>query len=329
MKNERQLGWMFVVAALCFGVLMINQGLVIAGPGQEQPPTPDPRDDGAADGTQEQAGPADAGAELPPPLASGLRKLTPAEINRIRYMELRGMRLNTKQPDRVTAKLPKETIVDFLLDTEGHVDFEGEKSRREFRKLTAPQKLHYIAYYKGAKYADRVEITSDPEVFVTFKKNVLPIVLRGCASANCHSAAARRPSDFQLFKDPKRVPATTYADFLFLSDYEVGGDRMIDRGRPEASLLLEYMLPEKDVKPAQRHPGDMKLKPVFQSRKALGYRRILDWIGTLKHPAEDYGVRLVPRHEPPSGDVLPGGDLPPGGDVPPEGTARPEGEAAR
>ncbi len=328
MKNKRQLGWMFVVTALCLGVLLIGQSLVIAGPGDGQQPGQNPRDGSGGDGKVVPPGPADDGAENAPALTSGLRKLTSEEINRIRYLELRGMRLNTKQPDRVTVTIPKETIVDFLLEMEGHVDFEGEKSRREFRKLTAPKKLHFIAYYGQAKYADRVEITSDPEVFVTFKKNVLPIVLRGCASASCHSAAAKRPSDFQLYKDPKRVAATTYADFLFLSDFEVGRSRMIDRGQPEESLLLKYMLPEKDVKPSQRHPGDPNIQPVFQSRKAIGYRRILQWIGSLKHPAEEYGVRLVPRGEPAGDGFSPGGDPIPVEDAQPAGDSQQGGDAA-
>ncbi len=211
--------------------------------------------------------PADDAAPTPP---TGLRKLTREEINRIRYME-------------------------------GHPDFRGERSRRAFRKLTAPQKLHHIAYYKGAKYADKVEIKSDPEVFVEFRKQVLPIAIRGCAKPSCHASTNEDETiRFRLFKDPKKTPATTFADFIILNDLEVGVYRVIDRSQPENSLLLTYMLPSKDVKPEMRHPGGFELKPVFRSRKTAGFRRIQKWIASLKHPQEKYGVRLVPSRQDPA-----------------------------
>ncbi len=221
----------------------------------------------------------------------GIRKLTEEEINRVRYMELRGMRLRTERPDRVSVKVPKETINDFLLDMEGHPQWRGEETRRQFRRLTAPQKLHWIARYRGAKYADRVEIQSDPEIFLDFKKHVFPVAIRSCASSGCHGyGTTRRP--FVLFNDPKRSTATTYADFVALATFEYNGHRILDRAHPEESLLLTYLLPEKDVRPELRHPGDAEIRPGFRTRRSLGYRRIRDWIASLKHPAEDYRVNL-------------------------------------
>lgn len=104
-----------------------------------------------------------------------MRKLTAEEINRVRFLELRAFRLAaTDAPDRVTVKIPKKTVDDFLLEMEGHKDFLGEPSRRDFRKLTPPQKLHYIAKYQGDAFIDRVKIESDPEVFIEFRKRILP-----------------------------------------------------------------------------------------------------------------------------------------------------------
>lgn len=236
---------------------------------------------------------------------AGFRKLTPQEINRIRYMELRGMRGSnlSEQPDRVTCKIPRQVIDDFLLEMEGQADFitamtgnrdaGWQRARQAFRKLTAPQKLHQIAYYKGVKYADRVEITADPEVFVEFKKSVLPVLLRGCASSTCHGSANREDLRFVLRNDPKKSAAVLYANFLMLNEIDVNGRPLIDRAQPENSLLLTYMLPVADVKPEMRHPESVKYKPVFQTRTSPGYRRIQSWIRLLKHPAEDYGVRLL------------------------------------
>lgn len=258
----------------------------------------------------------DEDEELEPGQPPKLKKLTDAQINRIRYLELRGMRLKTSMPDRVQVKIPRDVIDEFLIEMEGHPDFRGKKSRRAFLKKTPPQKLHVIAQYKGADYAEKVEIQSDPEVFVEYRRSVLPTVLRGCATSGCHAPTNEQAFGFRLFKDPKRTDATAYANYIILNDLSVGRQQMINRGEPEKSLLLTYLLPRKEVKVEFRHPGDVDYKPVFQSRKAPRFKRIQNWISVLKHPAEDYGVHLIPR--PP---LIPEEDEDDDGDAP--ATSRP------
>lgn len=253
---------------------------------------------------------AEDGADEPKPKedskvgSPGLRKLTNEEISRLRFLELRGMRFGPNdRPDRVIVKISSDVVEDFLTDMEGHPNYRGEQTRREFHKLTPPQKLHHLAYWKGAKYADRVQILSDPEVFVSFKKNVLPTVIRGCGQAVCHSATnPDQRISFRLYNDPKRSPSTTYANFVMLNDVRDGTARLIDRAHPENSLLLTCMLPAKDVIADLRHPGGIELTPVFRTTKSIGYRRILKWITMLKHPAEEYGVHLLPDAEWPASE---------------------------
>ena len=69
---------------------------------------------------------------------------------------------------------------------EGDSRFLGKRNRQAFLKKTATQKLHIIAQCKGDLFADKVEIRTDPEVFVEFRRNVMPFVLRGCATNGCH-----------------------------------------------------------------------------------------------------------------------------------------------
>ncbi|HKQ50670.1 MAG TPA: hypothetical protein VJZ71_21545 [Phycisphaerae bacterium] len=230
-----------------------------------------------------------------------LRKLTKSEINRIRFLELRGMRLTqAEQPDRVTVKVPQAVVDDFLLEMQGEPDFSNEAARREFRKLTPPQKLHIIAKRKGEAYADKIEIQSDPEVFVEFRKHVMPTIIRGCAMAGCHAPGMEQETRFSLFKDPKKAANTTYANFVVLNELAVEEYPLINRSQPENSLLLSYMLPIKDVRPGMRHPGTEQLRPLYQSRNAPAYRRIERWIASLKHPKSDYGVRLLPGGDAPA-----------------------------
>ncbi len=218
--------------------------------------------------------------------------LTPEQINRIRYMELRAMRdPDAKFPDPVTVKISVDTIEEFLKSMEGDLIFEG---RRKFMKLTPAQKLHQIAYYKGTEYADKVKIKSDPAVFKDFKRNVMPKVLRTCATVGCHTTASRENVGLRLYKDPKRSNSTTYTNFVTLNDYTFGEEddplSLINRDLPDESMLLSYMLRKEEVIAGERHPGNVKYRAAFQSRGVIGYKNILRWIRSLKHPAEDYGL---------------------------------------
>lgn len=280
-----------LLTALCLLCGMNVGGVIIAGFFDMGPATAmaAPGDDPAPD---------DADKDNPPDgpkdgIAPEPRKLTDAEINRIRFMELRAMR-GLKGVDRVTVKVSREVQDDFLVSMTGHEDFRGKKARQSFLKRTPPQKLHIIAHYTGVKYADRVEILTDPEIFVEFRKHVLPQVIRGCSTSGCHNSMNERAYGFKLYNDPKKIPETTYADFVILNDFMVDGKRMIDRNDPSKSLLATYMLPKSEVPAEYHHPGDVEYRPIFQSHKHPRYQRILRWIGSLKIPAEDYGVRLIP-----------------------------------
>lgn len=289
-QATRQLGLVFsILGVLAFGILgaialASPDHAAAAAPGDDQP---EPKQPDSSDGPS---------TETEDGIAPELRRLTDKEINRIRYMELRAMRGLTGV-DPVTVKVSREVQDEFLVDMTGHDDFRGKRSRRSFLKRTPPQKLHVIAHYQGAKYADKVEILTDPEVFLEFRRHVLPQVLRGCATSGCHNSANERAYGFKLYNDPKKVPGTTYADFVVLSDYMLNGKRMIDRNDPSRSLLVTYMLPKSEVPPEFQHPGDVEIKPLFQSHKHRRFQRILKWIGSLKIPAEDYGVRLLPEPE--------------------------------
>ncbi|MBX3396199.1 MAG: hypothetical protein KF841_12620 [Phycisphaerae bacterium] len=278
-----------------------SHGTTIATPGHVEGTLPAPPTSEPADGGGEATGAGDDSATGPD------KALTYAQVSRIRYMELRGMRKpSMTEPDRVTVRISRDVIDEFLLSMEGDPNFREDRDRRNFLKMTPPQKLHTIAKYKGAAYADKVRITSDPEVFVEFRKNVLPHVLRGCATTGCHTSTNRSAPGFAFLNDPKRTTLSVYSNFLILNDLRVDKRRMIDRSQPENSLILTYLLPRNAVLPEYRHPGTADIKPLFPSRKHKLYTRILAWIASLKHPSEDYGVRLIETTTMPSDDD--GGD---------------------
>ena len=57
---------------------------------------------------------------------------------------------------------------------------------------------------------------------------------------------------------------------------------VIDRDRPDESLLLVFGLPD-------RHPGD--IPKVFRNQDTINYRRIRDWITSLSKDPR-YGIVL-------------------------------------
>ncbi len=229
--------------------------------------------------------------------APKIRRLTKEEISRIRFMEMNAMR-NVNDVESISVDLSRNLAQDFLLEMSGHEDFRDEATQREFMTLTPAQKVHYIAKYTGPKFADRVEIRTDPEIFSEFRRNVLPFILRGCATGGCHNSLSKEAYGFRLFNDPKRSPATMYANFIVLNDFANESGMLINRNAPQNSLLANYLLEADQVSVENRHPGDVKYRPPFKNRKNPRFKRILDWMGSLKIPAEDYGVRLLPKYEP-------------------------------
>jgi hypothetical protein len=301
MNRFHALGVIFLTATTVAGLAAYVSDVPAAerhsalAPAAIAPPDLQPPPDDASGGGAEPERPDRPFGEDAGPEFFELRKLSDGDVNRIRFLELRAFRPRIETPDRVTVDIPRDVVDDFLVEMEGHPDFRGELTRREFYKLTPPQKLHFIARHTDALFVDRITIETDPETFLDFRRRVMPTILQGCATAGCHSPTWPDAAKFGLFKDPKKLPETTYANFIILNDLAVSGAPLINRARPEESLLLTYLLPHKEVKIDMRHPGDIELKPVYQSRRAQGYRRIEQWIRTLREPRPDYGVRLVPE----------------------------------
>lgn len=255
--------------------------------------------------------PAPAGAAdepKPDPRSDVSDRITKEQINRIRFMELRASRLRQRSADRVVVTVPKAAINKFLERRQGSPGFQGDAARRQFMRLSPPEKLAEIAFATydtpdERVFADLVQIKTDPEAMVEFRRRVMPIVLNNCATSACHGRADVSETKMRLYNDPKRSDRTTYGNFVTLREWTVSHEiptgsgrrdfRLIEPTYPEDSLLLNYMLREDETK--LRHPGQ-SIKPVFQNRAAPGYVLIRDWIASLRQlPVDEgYGFRLLP-----------------------------------
>ena len=181
-----------------------------------------------------------------------------------------------------------------------------------------PEKLQLIVRETGMRHADRIDITSDPEVFDIFRRRVVPLVNNSCARAGCHAGTTARA--FRLPIGSKAGEAYGYAVFALLDQMQGRQGPVIDRESPEDSLLLTYMLPQEDNDrghpPVGRGPS---FKPVIWGRDDPQYRAVVDWIKFLVRPRPDYDLEYKNPYVYPVGVTAPE----PTGEVAPPATAEP------
>ncbi|MFO0973749.1 MAG: hypothetical protein U1A27_09965 [Phycisphaerae bacterium] len=236
--------------------------------------------------------------------ATVAERITPQHINRVRFMELRAAREVDRGPDRieadhVTVRIPQDVAESFLNSRVGATGFKGEAARRRFLTLPPPQKLAVIAYWVRDtedewNYADQIEVQKDPDVMVEFRRRVQPVIINNCATAACHGNADVTESRMRLYNDPRRSETNTYANFLTLREWSVGGMPLLNHDRPADSLLLSYML-KRDLT-RHPHPQSRGFRAMLLHEGSTQQRAIETWIGSLRRlqPTRWYGFHLLP-----------------------------------
>lgn len=226
-------------------------------------------------------------AEFPAP-----PPLSPLDIQRLKMHELRldGPAENVKV--RFASRTDQRTLSEEILkELSRRADYEQAWEEILLRGQLN-EKLQLIVATTGTKYADRLNIISDPEVFTTFRTRVLPLIVKGCARPGCHSGP--RSQVFRFSRGSHRSETYAYTTFALLERKQTSQGRLIDRDDPEGSLLLGYMLPSNDNPKA--HPpvkGKRPISPVLHNRRSPAYRSVVDWINSLTTPWPDYGLDYV------------------------------------
>ena len=264
---------------------------------EEAPPAtttqsaPPPVSTQPAGNEREQGAPAPEAAEVerrppaaPPPLSA-------LDIQRLKLSELRmdgpAERLTVRFAGDDQRELPREVLQELVQ----RPDYQAEWEETLLRG-SRPEKLQLIARTTGTQYADRLSISDDPEVFAEFRRRVLPTLVKGCGKAGCHAG-----DDAAVFRFPAGSPRGeeyAYTTFALLDRMATESGPLIDRDYPEGSVLLSYMLPEKDS--FLVHPpveGKRRFTPVLRGRDNQLYERIRDWINSLRTPHPEYGLDYV------------------------------------
>ncbi len=205
------------------------------------------------------------------------RPITPAEINRIKQVEMR--------PDErgLRVKIDADTRRKFLA---GYIDM----TAAEFAKLPPLDQANLILSKGKENLRGGVQIQTDPASVADFKKAVNRPVVAGCAAAGCHSGPKSGSFSLALANND----AAIYTNFLVLqrSAYTAGGAQhlLVDRDYPDTSLLLQFMLPP-DIADTP-HPKVANFKSVVKTKSDPRYTATFHWIQSLSPMTPHYDIDL-------------------------------------
>jgi len=224
------------------------------------------------------------------PKGPAKRMVTPKEIQAIRSLEWR-------QGDRsIKVKVPPDVRKRFI--DANIVPDAGHLSQNDLALAILQQGPPALR--------DQVQITSDPAPMVEFRQKVEKQIIQTCIQ--CHAAGKLQGEHNQLALFPGDNEQSAYTNFIILQQFskEVQlkpKDRpieysMIDRTRPEGSLLLQYALPPDfaDVP----HPDAKAYKGAVKNKTDLRYRELGAWIQELAPIPPDYSFIDLTQPEPPA-----------------------------
>lgn len=207
------------------------------------------------------------------------RMVTPEEINRIRQLEL-------QKGEKVQVTLEN--------DVKRRYQQSSEFTPQQFAAMTPQDQAAQILSNGNSQMRQDVMIKSDPLSLSQFKSGIHRIVLTGCAMASCHGTP-NKAGDFFLH-NPAGKDVDLYTNFMLMQTYktEINGKEllMVDRARPENSLVLQYGLPQDAAE--WPHPKAQNFKPVFKGKSDPKFKQTDEWLRhTLAPIAPDYGIDLT------------------------------------
>ena len=241
-----------------------------------------------------------------------VRPLTPDEVNRIRLLEWRG------EPGvriRMTGEVKRQYLA--------RADIEPAR----FNKLDAVEQARLIKKDRPELLND-IRMTNDPPAMQEYRTIVQRAVLNSCATAACHGGGAG--SDKFALHPRADHEGEAYANFLTLHNYQYKPAKgrsaaMIDRNRPEDSLLIQFGLPPNASN--MPHPDVEGFKPMFRTLNDQRYRQFVRWVADSLSPLiDDYGVPFDQDEtrgpaQPAAGGQRPEEDAAPGQQPPQDGAA--------
>lgn len=217
------------------------------------------------------------------PAATQPALLSAETINRLRFAEF----CYKDMSDRPHVTISHAVIQEFLaeMDKTGAMT---EQEKAQFQQSDNDDKLRWIVLHTGMRFADRIQVNTEPRSLATYRQKVWPIISRSCAMPACHGGQDAGDLRLILSATP---PAVGVTNFYLLNTFEGADGQLVDREHPEASLLLQYGLVPDQAE--MKHP--VPIKPLYLGTNDAKYRVVLDWIRALRTPAPQYRVSQTAR----------------------------------
>ncbi len=153
-----------------------------------------------------------------------------------------------------------------------------------FRNKPGHEVLEFLFKLRTRELYDKVRVLDDPPALTTFRARIhQTYVLNYCATNQCHGGTGAASRDFFLFRNNPWEDATAYSNFFILHAYQKDMNRMIDRARPEESLLIQYGLPRRDAKYPHPDKGNWRPHPALTGPASIR-PLLVNWIGTQLLP---------------------------------------------
>jgi hypothetical protein len=224
------------------------------------------------------------------PKAPAKRMVTQKEIQTIRKLEWR-------QGDRtIKVKVPPDVRKRFI--DSGLVPDAAQLPQNDL--------AFEILQHGPPALREQVQIVSDPAPIVEFRQKVEKHVVQA-SCLQCHAAGKLQGEHNQLALFPGDTEQAAYTNFIVLQQYSKEiqlkpKDRsieyaMIDRTRPEGSLLTQYALPPDfaDVP----HPEAKAYKGAVKNKTDMRFQELMGWIESLAPIPPDYSFIDLTLTEPP------------------------------
>ncbi len=231
------------------------------------------------------------------------------DVNAIRVWEIR---LQRKVDGRVRLMrprviIPTDVIDDFFRLYKGTAQYRQHQDTpktldevNKFKRRQPYDQLRVMFETRARSLYTRVRVPEDPPALAMWRESVHPrYVISYCATTDCHGSlnsdrsakgglylASRRPQDVR----------TVYTNFYIMSKFETeGGDRALDRDRPQDSLLIQMALPRRNA--VTPHPEVRGWRPRLPEPRGDEIPReqqmLMDFIGgELYLPMPPYPVEL-------------------------------------
>jgi hypothetical protein len=249
------------------------------GTGEPMPGNPDTAEDPSINtgGPSTPPGPEAVAYETQP--AEGARPLDNEQVNLIKVYEV-------DLDDEPRVQVAPAAAAQLIRDYAGQgVIPDRPDAERQFRRLEGHQQLAVIFEVRARELYPQVRILDEPEPLQFWRTTISPQYI----------ARYFRPTfgdgDLPLFLFTGRPTDENlaYTNLYILERYRHDGLPMIDRDRPERSLLVQWGLPREDA--AYPAPDIEGWRPFFRGEDDPRYQQYLQWIDALYgNQTPDYGI---------------------------------------